>query len=535
MRKTKFISLFAALSLIIGLTLPIFAATATGTKPDTIKDSLDLLYFIRFYGGSCTVNGNTVKLTSDMDNIPEYMHIMTEDDLTLDLNGHHMMFVNGTMYSIWNNSNGHITITDSSNSDNDFIRSTSATTGAKVTTTIYHGGKGSLTVENTRIICNSSDEDAISTYEAGSLYVRNSLIQADRGCAMVQAYSLVEFDNVEFKLGNLSCQYGVKVVGTNSSAILNNVTSTSLIANTPAVISDASSAYTSINGGTYTSKQNVVRLNNGLVIVRNGSFESKEGTCIHVINGELETYGGTIKGKEYGLTVSNTAKANLSGGTFIGTNRAGIGLSNSAGTTFNDVLEPEHFVTDSTLTYDPSTSYKNSAKEVSVYGCPVEVNPGYLTYNGKTQAGKVKVIDADGNILKEGTDYTINGAKAKKIGTYNVKVQYIGLYSRFTGDSSWFYIIPKGTSISKLTAGKKKVTVRIKKNTTETTNYQIMYSTSSNFSGGKTVTISNKTTSKTISKLKAKKKYYFKVRTLKKVGSKSYASTWSAVKSIKTK
>lgn len=71
---------------------------------------------------------------------------------------------------------------------------------------------------------------------------------------------------------------------------------------------------------------------------------------------------------------------------------------------------------------------------------------------------------------------------------------------------------------------------------TQTTGYQLQYSTSSKFKGVKTVTVSkNKTTSKKISKLKAKKKYYVRIRTYKTVDGKKYYSAWSSVKSIKCK
>ena len=64
-----------------------------------------------------------------------------------------------------------------------------------------------------------------------------------------------------------------------------------------------------------------------------------------------------------------------------------------------------------------------------------------------------------------------------------------------------------------------------------------MYSTSSNFkSGNKTKKItSNKTTSKKITGLKAKKKYYVKVRTYKTVNGTKYYSGWSKVKTVTTK
>ncbi|MGN0521072.1 MAG: fibronectin type III domain-containing protein, partial [Eubacterium sp.] len=74
--------------------------------------------------------------------------------------------------------------------------------------------------------------------------------------------------------------------------------------------------------------------------------------------------------------------------------------------------------------------------------------------------------------------------------------------------------------------------------TTQTTGYQIQYSTSSKFTSKttKTVTVSkNKTTSKTISKLKAKKKYYVRVRTYKIVSGKKIYSAWSKAKTVTTK
>ena len=59
-----------------------------------------------------------------------------------------------------------------------------------------------------------------------------------------------------------------------------------------------------------------------------------------------------------------------------------------------------------------------------------------------------------------------------------------------------------------------------KKNKTQTTGYQIQYSTRSKFKGAKTVTVSkNKTTNKMISKLATKKKHYVRIRTYKKIGS----------------
>ena len=77
----------------------------------------------------------------------------------------------------------------------------------------------------------------------------------------------------------------------------------------------------------------------------------------------------------------------------------------------------------------------------------------------------------------------------------------------------------------------------IEKSLTQTKGYQIQYSTDSKFkSGNKTVTVNkNSTTKKTISKLKAKKKYYVRIRTYKTVGKQKYYSDWSKSVKVTTK
>ena len=95
---------------------------------------------------------------------------------------------------------------------------------------------------------------------------------------------------------------------------------------------------------------------------------------------------------------------------------------------------------------------------------------------------------------------------------------------------------PAKTSFKKLTAGKKKITLKWKKQTKNTTGYIIQYSTNKKFKKAKSVTVKkNKTVKKVIKKLKSKKKYYFRIRTYKKVGKKKYYSAWSKKKSITIK
>ena len=169
----------------------------------------------------------------------------------------------------------------------------------------------------------------------------------------------------------------------------------------------------------------------------------------------------------------------------------------------------------------------------------IKLSKTAYTYNGKVQKPSVTVKDSKGKTLKNGTDYTVTYPKGmKNVGKYTVKVTLKGNYS---GSKSMTYNInPKGTSVSKVTAAKKGFKVTWKKQATQTTGYQVQYSTSSKFKSAKTVTISkNKTTSKSVSKLSAKKKYYVRVRTYKtvKIGGKSVKlySGWSKAKSVTTK
>ena len=98
-------------------------------------------------------------------------------------------------------------------------------------------------------------------------------------------------------------------------------------------------------------------------------------------------------------------------------------------------------------------------------------------------------------------------------------------------DFSAFAASMPTTTITSVKAQSKAFTVKWKKKS-GITGYQIQYSTNSKFKkGNKSIKIKNaKTISKKITKLKAAKKYYVRIRTYK---GKKY-SKWSKVKSIKT-
>ena len=100
-------------------------------------------------------------------------------------------------------------------------------------------------------------------------------------------------------------------------------------------------------------------------------------------------------------------------------------------------------------------------------------------------------------------------------------------------DFSAFAASMPTTTITSVKSQSKAFTVKWKKKS-GITGYQIQYSTNSKFKkGNKSIKIKNaKTISKKITKLKAAKKYYVRIRTYKLVKKKSYYSSWSKKKSV---
>lgn len=160
----------------------------------------------------------------------------------------------------------------------------------------------------------------------------------------------------------------------------------------------------------------------------------------------------------------------------------------------------------------------------------IKLSASSYIYNGKAKTPSVTVKDANGKALKKNTDYTISyGKNRKNIGKYSVKITLKGIYSGSKTLS--FTIVPKGTKLSKATASKGTMKISWKAQKSQTTGYQIQYSTSKNFKNAKTVTIKkNATTSAKIKKPNKQKKYYVRIRTYKPVGKNKFYSDWSASK-----
>lgn len=94
---------------------------------------------------------------------------------------------------------------------------------------------------------------------------------------------------------------------------------------------------------------------------------------------------------------------------------------------------------------------------------------------------------------------------------------------------------PAKTKVRKISAGKKSITAQWKK-VAGVSAYQVQIATNKKFSKNKkTFKVSKKSTKVKIKKLKAKKVYYVRVRSYKKVNGKKVYSKWSTVRKVKTK
>ena len=243
----------------------------------------------------------------------------------------------------------------------------------------------------------------------------------------------------------------------------------------------------------------------------------------------------TIKPKDLS---GMTASLSTSTYTFDGTaKKPAVTISGlTSGTDFTVVYKNNTNAGKATVTITGKGNYCGSfsttftIKPADITKKTITLSATALAYTGKVRKPTVKVSGLTT------ADYTVtySNASSKNVGTYKVTVKG---KRNYTGSKTLSYKInPKATTISKLTAGSKCFTAKWTKVSAQATGYQIQYSTSSTFaSGNKTVKITSySTTSKKVSSLTAKKKYYVRIRTYKTVSSTTYYSAWSAKKAVTT-
>ena len=173
----------------------------------------------------------------------------------------------------------------------------------------------------------------------------------------------------------------------------------------------------------------------------------------------------------------------------------------------------------------PSTAPTIKAVSLSKTSC---------TYDGKVKNPTIKVYNTEGKQLSS-KYYTVSKPSGRKnVGKYKYTITFKNGY---TGKKTLYFTInPKPTKLTSLKKGSKRFTAKWKKVSAQASGYQIRYSMKSSMAKSKILTVKNyKTTSKKITRLKKKKKYYVQIRTYKTVSKAKYYSGWSRKKTVVTK
>ena len=153
------------------------------------------------------------------------------------------------------------------------------------------------------------------------------------------------------------------------------------------------------------------------------------------------------------------------------------------------------------------------------------------------------VKDANGKVLKKNVDYKVKFDKnCTNVGSHKAKITFINSYAVNKSVTKTYKITPKTTSIKKLTPLKKGIKVEWKKQSLKMsakriTGYQIRLATNKTFTKNKkTIKVKGyKITSKKVTKLKANKTYYVKIRTYKTIKGKNFYGKWSKAEKVRTK
>jgi hypothetical protein len=250
--------------------------------------------------------------------------------------------------------------------------------------------------------------------------------------------------------------------------------------------------------------------------------------AVTIKDGTATLKTGTDYKTEYKDNIKvGTAKVIITGmGNYKGTVTKTFSIQNASQDNSNNDSQDNAngFQTDSKNLICTKTTYKKvyGNKPFSL-GITLKDTKGILTCASSNK--KVLTVDNKGKVTIKGTGIAVITAKVDAVGNYSAESVKITVE-----------VSPKKQIVKSLkTAKGKKLKVSWKKDK-QATGYQIQYSTDKKFKKGtKTANINkNKIISKTVSKLKAGKKYYVRVRSYKNAKingkSKKLYGAWSSGK-----
>lgn len=167
-----------------------------------------------------------------------------------------------------------------------------------------------------------------------------------------------------------------------------------------------------------------------------------------------------------------------------------------------------------------------------IYNANVAYELENMSWNG-IKDGDLYVTASDNTL-----NFTLDGDKTEQTSetTETTKAENTTSETKNVVTTKANNIIVKGTSLNKLKSYKRAFKAYWRKGKSPISGYQLRYSTKKNMKSAKTKRISGvKYSSKKVTKLSKKKRYYVQVRTYQKKNGKTYYSKWSNTKAIKTR
>ncbi len=277
-----------------------------------------------------------------------------------------------------------------------------------------------------------------------------------------------------------------------------------------------------------------VQMTAGKLTIKNGYYcgasnGQNNPVGLHVGGGTCTVQGGIFDGDHVGASTMG-GKLRINGGVFKTSYM--FALMQMGGGSIK--ITKGSFINTKTNSFNPTfalgalnlnaTNYSFN----SWFASGASVSPSFVSY----------YWNGTGNEVSQTPTATVLTGKVYVPKTYVYAVAYTGNsgYEAVEIKVNSKGITPEGTKIKSLKAGRNAVKVKWQKKTKKVSGYMLQYSTSAKFKKAKSVTVKGKkNTSKTITKLKSGKKYYFRVRTYRSFNGKKFCSGWSKAKSKKAK
>ena len=251
------------------------------------------------------------------------------------------------------------------------------------------------------------------------------------------------------------------------------------------------------------------------------------------------TYDGKIlkRSTDYTLTYSSntnvgTGKCIIKGkGDYTGTKTVSFKIVKAAGSS-GKTSSSSKSGSGSKSGSSQDTGKSGSSSKTTAGKFTVKLTKDELTYTGKALKPSVKVLSKGKTVPQSG--YTVSYKDNKNVGKATITATGKGDYKGSSGTAT-FKIMPPKVTMTSAKGVEGGISIAWKK-PAKADSYQIEYCTRKTFSGETTtVKADGKDTTAKLEKVTAGKKYYIRLRTCVKVGTRNWYSDWSSVKEATAK